>query len=90
MYWNNPDGRPVLIAYIYRVPRREPNPPEGGPLFTWHLHKNGNGSLGKRKMTHLWLLPRLEQAFAAEMPLKQLSRRYGIPEDGGTGAGVTG
>ena len=90
MFWHNPDGQPVLIAYIYRVPRREPNPVEGGPLFTWHVHNNGNGRLGKRKMTHLWLLPKLRDGFAAEMPLKKLSRRYGIPEDGGTGAGVTG
>jgi len=91
MYWKNPDGKPVLIAYIYRIPRRVANPAQPGPLFSWHLHHNRQTRRpGLRKMVHLWLLPRLEDGFAAEMPLSKLSTRYGVPEDGGSGAGVTG
>ena len=90
MYWNDPDGRPVLIAYVYRLPRWVENPTEPGPLLAWHLHDNGAGRPGRRKMVHLWLLPALEEGFAPEMPLAALSQRYGTPEDGGSGAGVTG
>ena len=88
MYWRNPDGKPVLIAYIYRVPRTRANPELGGPLFTWHLHRNSKRQLGKRKMTHLWLTDDLRSAFSSEMPLKKLARKYGTPEEGGSGAGV--
>lgn len=88
MYWNNPDGSPILVAFIYRVPRRTPNPTVAGPLFQWHAHRNSKGSLGRRKMAHLWLLDGLRNGFASSPPFEKLARRYGVPEDGGTGAGL--
>ncbi len=88
MYWNNPDGVPILVAFIYRVPKRTPNPSLAGPLFQWHAHRNGNGSLGRQKMAHLWLLDGLRNGFASSPPFEKLATRYGTPEEGGTGAGL--
>lgn len=86
MYWHRPDGDPVLIAVVFRVPSAEPNPVLGGPQ--WHAHRGRNG-IGRWKMTHLWLLDGLRDGFAMEMPTRELNRLYGIPADGsGTGAGV--
>ena len=88
MYWNNPRGKPMLVAFIYRVPRKDPNQPqEPGPLFSWHVHAS-RGGLAKRKMVHLWLLDDIREAFSPEIPLRQLARKYGTPENGGPGAGV--
>lgn len=87
MYWNDPDGAPKLLAFIYRVPARKPNPSFGGPLFQWHAHRS-DGRLGRRKMAHLWLLDGLRNGFAASPPFEKLARRYGVPEEGGSGAGL--
>jgi hypothetical protein len=88
MYWKNPGGEPVLLAFVYRVPRSQPNPPLGGPIVQWHLH-TANGRLGRLKMTHVWLVPGLREAFRHDLPKRTLERTRGIrlPENG-TGAGV--
>jgi hypothetical protein len=88
MYWKNPGGDPVLLAYVYRVPRSEPNPPLGGPIVQWHLH-TANGRLGRLKMSHVWLVPNRREAFRHDLPKAALERLHGIrlPKNG-TGAGV--
>ena len=88
MYWKNPGGEPVLLAFVYRVPRTEPNPPLGGPIVQWHLH-TANGKLGRLKMSHVWLVPNLREAFRHDLPKSTLERTRGItlPKNG-TGAGV--
>ncbi|HEX8648986.1 MAG TPA: hypothetical protein VF715_18985 [Thermoleophilaceae bacterium] len=88
MYWKNPGGEPVLLAFVYRVPRSEPNPPLGGPIVQWHLH-TANGKLGRLKMSHVWLVPGLREAFRHDLPKRSLERTRGItlPKNG-TGAGV--
>ena len=96
MFWNDQQGgrRPTLISYVYRMPRGVENPKLGGPLFTWHVHRRGGdeklpkGPLGNWKMAHLWLTDDLTSAFSAEMPLQNLTEKYGTPEEGGVGAGV--
>jgi hypothetical protein len=88
MYWKNPGGKPVLMAFVYRVPRSEPNPPLGGPIVQWHLH-TANGRLGRLKMTHVWLIDSLRNAFQHELPRTAVEREHGVklPKNG-TGAGV--
>ena len=88
MYWKNPGGEPQLLAFVYRVPRSEPNPPLGGPIVSWHLHTS-NGRLGKLKMTHVWLVDGVRDSFQHEVPRQVLERERGLrlPKDG-TGAGV--
>lgn len=88
MYWKNPGGEPVLLAFVYRVPRTEPNPPLGGPIVQWHLH-TASGRLGTLKMTHVWLVPKLREAFRHDLPKRTLERTRGVtlPKNG-TGAGV--
>jgi hypothetical protein len=88
MYWKNPGGEPVLLAYVYRVPRSVPNPPLAGPIVQWHLH-TANGKLGRLKMTHVWLVPGLREAFRHDLPKRTLerTRRITLPKNG-TGAGV--
>ena len=88
MYWKNPGGKPVLLAFVYRVPRSQPNPPLGGPIVQWHLH-TANGKLGRLKMSHVWLVPGLREAFRHDLPKRTLERTRGIalPKNG-TGAGV--
>jgi hypothetical protein len=88
MYWKNPSGKPQLLAFVYRVPRSEPNPPLGGPIVSWHLHTS-NGRLGKLKMTHVWLVDGVRDSFQHEVPRQVLERERGLelPKDG-TGAGV--
>ena len=88
MYWKNPGGRPVLLAFVYRVPRSEANPPLGGPIVQWHLH-TANGRLGRLKMTHVWLVDGLRDAFQHELPRGAIEsqRRLKLPKNG-TGAGV--
>ena len=88
MYWKNPGGEPQLLAFVYRVPRSEANPPLGGPIVQWHLH-TANGRLGRLKMSHVWLVPGLREAFRHDLPRAALERLHGIelPKNG-TGAGV--
>lgn len=88
MYWKRPGGKPQLLAFVYRVPRSEPNPALGGPIVQWHLHTS-NGRLGRLKMSHVWLVGDLKVAFGHELPRRQLDREYGIelPKNG-RGAGV--
>jgi hypothetical protein len=88
MYWKNPGGKPVLMAFVYRLPRSEPNPPLGGPIVQWHLHTS-NGRLGRLKMTHVWLIDGPRSAFQHELPRAAVERAHGVklPKNG-TGAGV--
>ncbi|HEX8053104.1 MAG TPA: hypothetical protein VF517_08925, partial [Thermoleophilaceae bacterium] len=88
MYWKNPGGEPVLMAFVYRVPRSEPNPALGGPIVQWHLHTS-NGKLGRLKMSHVWLVSDLRVAFQHDLPLAAVEREHGVklPRNG-TGAGV--
>lgn len=88
MYWKNPGGEPRLLAFVYRVPRSEPNPALGGPIVQWHLH-TANGRLGRLKMTHVWLVSGLRDAFQHDVPLRAIAREGGLklPKNG-TGAGV--
>jgi hypothetical protein len=91
MYWNSGDGPPKLMATVYRVPTRSPNPALGGPIIQWHLHKNArNGRLGRYKMTHVWHLPRLKDSFAMSMPVARFQRdpRFESLPDNGKGAGA--
>ncbi len=88
MYWNDPDGRPQLLAAVFRVPTRKPNPALGGPIIQWHVHRNAKGGLGRYKMTHLWMLPRLRDAYSMSMPTKRLQRRLEDMPDNGSGAGA--
>ncbi len=88
MYWNDEDGRPQLMAAVFRVPTRKPNPALGGPIIQWHLHRNSRGGLGKYKMTHLWMLPRLRDAYSMSMPTKRFQRRFEDLPDNGSGAGA--
>ncbi len=88
MYWKNEDGKPQLMAAVFRVPTRKPNPALGGPIIQWHLHRNANGRLGKYKMTHLWMLPRLREAYSMSMPTKRFQRRFEDLPDNGSGAGA--
>ncbi|MBA3420519.1 MAG: hypothetical protein H0U12_01250 [Thermoleophilaceae bacterium] len=88
MYWNNGDGRPQLMAAVFRVPTRKPNPVLGGPILQWHLHRNSKGRLGRYKMTHLWMLPRLRDAYSMSMPTKRFQRRFEDLPDNGSGAGA--
>lgn len=88
MYWKNEDGRPQLLAAVFRVPTRKPNPALGGPIIQWHLHRNSKGRLGRYKMTHLWMLPRLRNAYSMSMPTKRFQRRFEDLPDNGRGAGA--
>jgi hypothetical protein len=88
MYWNDGDGRPKLLAAVFRVPTRKPNPALGGPIIQWHLHNNSKGRLGRYKMTHLWMLPRLRDAYSMSMPTERLQRRFEDMPDNGSGAGA--
>lgn len=88
MYWKNEDGRPQLMAAVFRVPTRKANPALGGPIIQWHLHRNANRRLGKYKMTHLWMLPRLRDAYSMSMPTKRFQRRFEDLPDNGRGAGA--
>ena len=88
MYWNDKDGNPELLAAVFRMPTRKPNPALGGPIIQWHLHPNSKGRPGRYKMTHLWLLPRLRDAYSMSMPTKRFQRRFeDLPGDG-SGAGA--
>jgi hypothetical protein len=87
MYWHGPSGKPVLVAVVYRVASSRPNPALGGPILQWHLHKNAEGGFGRYKMTHVWLVPRMVDAYSMEMPVTALSKRYGTPANG-TGTGL--
>jgi hypothetical protein len=87
MYWHRQKGDPLLVAVVYRVPTPEPNPALGGPILQWHLHKNAEGGFGKNKMTHVWLVPGMVDAFAMEMPVTALRKRFGTPIKG-TGTGL--
>jgi hypothetical protein len=88
MYWKNPGGKPELLAFVYRMPRSEPNPALGGPIMQWHLHTAG-GKLGRLKMTHVWLVKGMRDAFRHDVPMKAIERehRLRLPKNG-TGAGV--
>ena len=86
MYWKRPGHEPLLLAFVYRVPREAPNPALGGPILQWHLHKNAEGGFGRYKMTHVWLVPGMVDAYSMEMPVLALRKRYGTPLNGsGTG-----
>lgn len=88
MYWNDQDGKPQLLAVVFRMPTRKPNPALGGPIMQWHVHRTSNGRLGRYKMTHLWMLPRLRDAYSMSMPTKRFQRNFeGLP-DNGSGAGA--
>jgi len=87
MYWHRRGGPPKLIAVVYRVPTSEPNPSLGGPVLQWHLHRNARGGLGRYKMSHVWLVPGMLNAFSMEMPTAELTRLYGTPANG-TGTGL--
>ena len=90
MYWNSGDGPPKLMATVYRMPTRAANPGLGGPIIQWHLHKTGKGKLGRHKMTHVWHLPRLKDAYGMSMPVKRFQSQRpfeGLPENG-QGAGA--
>ncbi|HEV2771600.1 MAG TPA: hypothetical protein VGV57_02015 [Thermoleophilaceae bacterium] len=88
MYWHDPDGRPQLLAAVFRVPTRKANPALGGPIIQWHVHRNAKGGLGRYKMTHVWMLPRLRHAYSMSMPTKRFQHRFeGLP-DNGSGAGA--
>jgi hypothetical protein len=87
MYWHRKSGAPVLMAVVYRVPSGQANPALGGPILQWHLHKNAEGGFGRYKMTHLWLVPGMVDAYSMEMPATALSKRYGTPLNG-TGTGL--
>ena len=87
MYWHRRGGPPVLVAVVYRVPSSEANPALGGPILQWHLHKNAEGGFGRYKMTHLWLVPGMVDAYSMEMPVTALRKRYGTPLNG-TGTGL--
>ena len=87
MYWHRRGGAPVLIAVVYRVPSGEANPTLGGPILQWHLHKNAEGGFGHYKMTHVWLVPGMVDAYSMEMPVLALRKRYGTPLNG-TGTGL--
>ena len=54
----------------------------------WHLH-TANGRLGRLKMTHVWVVPRLPEAFRHDLPKRTLerTRRIALPRNG-TGVGV--
>lgn len=56
-------------AHVLEEPgrRSEPNPPLGGPIVQWHLHTT-NGKLGRLKMSHVWLVPGLREAFRHDPP----------------------
>jgi hypothetical protein len=86
MYWHRRLGGPVLVAVVYRVPSSQANPALGGPILQWHLHRNAEGGFGRYKMTHLWLVPGMVDAYSMEMPVLALRKRYGTPLNGsGTG-----
>ncbi|MFL5780430.1 MAG: hypothetical protein ACJ760_03880 [Thermoleophilaceae bacterium] len=86
MYWHRKSGPAVLVAVVYREPSSQANPTLGGPILQWHLHKNAEGGFGKYKMTHVWLVPGMVDAFSMEMPVVALRTRYGTPLNGsGTG-----
>jgi hypothetical protein len=87
MYWHRKSGEPVLVAVVYRVPSTQANPAFGGPILQWHLHKNAEGGFGRYKMTHLWLVSGMVDAYSMEMPVAALSKRYGTPLNG-TGTGL--
>ena len=88
MYWKRPGGEPLLLAFVYRVPRSEPNPALGGPIVQWHLHTS-NGRLGRLKMSHVWLIDDAKVAFGHDLPRTALDRQFAItlPKNG-RGAGV--
>jgi hypothetical protein len=91
MFWKTGDGPPELMATVYRVPTRMANPSLGGPIIGWHLHRNAEtGRLGKFKMTHVWHLPRLKDAYAMGMPVPrfQRERRFEDLPENGRGAGA--
>jgi hypothetical protein len=75
------------MAAVFRVRSTKPNPELGGPILQWHLHRSGR-RLGRYKMTHLWFLPRLRDAFSMSMPTKQFQRRLDDLPDAGKGAGA--
>jgi hypothetical protein len=88
MFWKNDGAKPLLMAAVFRVPTKEANPELGGPILQWHLHRNRSGRLGRYKMTHLWFLPRLRDAFSMSLPTKQFQRRWEDLPDAGSGAGA--
>jgi hypothetical protein len=88
MYWNDKDGSPQLLAAVFRMPTRKPNPALGGPIIQWHLHPNSRGRRGRYKMTHVWLLPDLHGAYSMSMPTKGLQERFEDLPDNGSGAGA--
>jgi hypothetical protein len=71
VYWWPPDGQPVLVAFMYRMPLRSGWPRFGRPLLGWHAHVRG-GKLGATLMTHVWMTPELRSAIANCMPVAAL------------------
>ena len=88
MYWNDKDGRPQLLAAVFRMPTRKPNPAVGGPIIQWHLHPDSKGRPGRYKMTHVWMLPQLRDAYSMSMPTKRFQDRFEDLPDNGSGAGA--
>jgi hypothetical protein len=76
-YWWPAKGKPVLIAYMYRM-RPGSWPSYAKPLLGWHSHERG-GIL----MTHVWMTRTLRTAIANCMPVAALeaaNRRYRFAE----------
>jgi hypothetical protein len=72
--------RPGSLMYWHRTSL-------GGPILQWHLHKNAEGGFSRYKMTHLWLVPGMVDAYSMEMPVVALRERFRTPLNG-TGTGL--
>lgn len=71
VYWWPKQGRPVLLAFMYRAPADDV-PTFGSPLLGWHGHVRADGSPGLTQMTHVWLTGDLRSAYANCMPIAAL------------------
>jgi hypothetical protein len=69
-YWWPAKGRPVLVAYMYRM-RPGGWPRYAKPLLGWHSHER-HGVL----MTHVWLTRSLRSAIANCMPVPALEAAH--------------
>jgi hypothetical protein len=82
VYWWPVGGRPVLLAFMYRVPAGRP-PALGGPIIHYHSHVSRRGRAATQ-MTHVWLTRGLRSAYARCLPVAALERaipafHYTIP-----------
>jgi hypothetical protein len=77
VFWCPTRGRCTLAVFMYRAPAGRP-PDTWGDLLQWHRH-----GMDPRDpwMTHLWLVPRIREAFATCAPMPALVRWLGIREE---------